>query len=390
MHGLNTKLLIDYYAGGFLHALLKPPTVLLGRLLRRDHNLARCSSVTFLKMMGGGSLVMAYPALLAIRQKANIREMKLVTTPEVLPFARILGVFDEIIVIRDSALSTILLDSFNVFRKLFRCEAIVDLEIHSRLTTVFCLLTCARNRVGFYTGVSFWRKNLSTHLLFFNMANPVYWFYDQVANLFEANLPPLQDCMQSFQTNMALDEPVMKSGSLVLFLAPCCSALGKERMLLPKDWIGILQRRLAAVQVDIRVEIHVLGGPADRDALNQLGGMIARQIANATVVNHAGLTSLRDAVKLVARADELLCIDSSMLHFARLLGVPTTSFWGPTDPVTRLRPFPGSRDVVYYQKLSCSPCVHMADHPPCNGDNVCMRFALEPDREGCHHPVWPA
>jgi len=54
---ISTKLLADYYIGGTLQAVLKPVTVLLGKILRRNHDLSRCSSVTFIKMLGGGSLV---------------------------------------------------------------------------------------------------------------------------------------------------------------------------------------------------------------------------------------------------------------------------------------------------------------------------------------------
>ena len=114
---IRTKLLTDYYIGGTLQALLKPPTVLLGKILRRDHTLSRCSSVTFIKLMGGGSLVIAYPALLALKKTPQIKQLRLITTSAVKPFAEILGVFDEIIVIRDNSAVTLLTDSIGALRK---------------------------------------------------------------------------------------------------------------------------------------------------------------------------------------------------------------------------------------------------------------------------------
>ena len=83
---LRAKLLADLYLGGVLQALLKPPTVLLGKILRREHNLGNCSSLTFIKMMGGGSLVIAcltdipntspelLSALAALRQQHGSRQ----------------------------------------------------------------------------------------------------------------------------------------------------------------------------------------------------------------------------------------------------------------------------------------------------------------------------
>ena len=95
---LGAKLVIDYYAGGLLHAILKPPTVLLGKVLRRNHDLTNCSSVTIIKMLGGGSLVVAYPALLAIKNVPGVVKLRLLTTPAVRQFGETLGVFDEILV----------------------------------------------------------------------------------------------------------------------------------------------------------------------------------------------------------------------------------------------------------------------------------------------------
>src|SRR5262249_33076134 len=141
---LRTKLWIDYYIGGCAHAILKPPTILLGKLLKRDHTLTPCKSLTLIKMLGGGSLVIAYPALLALKESKGIEKLRLLTTPAVVPFAKLLGVFDEIIVIEDRAIGPLLWHSLSALSKLFLSDSILDLEIHSRLTTVLALMTCAR------------------------------------------------------------------------------------------------------------------------------------------------------------------------------------------------------------------------------------------------------
>src|SRR6185312_1781345 len=219
---LEAKLMIDYHVGGLLHIVLKPPTVLLGKLLRRNHNLDSCSTLTFLKVLGGGSLAIAFPALLALKQQG--RRLRLVTTPAVKPFAEVLGVFDEILIIRDSSFIRLILDAFTTIRKrLFRCDAIIDLEVHSRLTTVFSLITCARNRIGFFTNVSFWRHNISTHLLFFNLSNPVYVFYDQIAELFGATVDDFPTCIRHFRASLGPGIASSEPGVKRVAIAPCCS-----------------------------------------------------------------------------------------------------------------------------------------------------------------------
>ena len=386
---LRQKLVLDYYLGTLLHVLLKPLVVLLGKVLRRDHDLSKCTSVTVIKMLGGGSLVIAYPALLAIKKVPHIRTLRLLTTPAVRPFAEALGIFDEVIVIRDDSPVTSLVDALGAIVKLFRCDAIVDLEIHSRFTTVFSLFTCAVNRIGFYTRTSYWRRSLSSHLLFCNAFSGIYYFYDQIAELMGGKVPDFDECHSKFRS--AIGEPLAgrRDGErLSIALAPCCSDLAAERMLTHEEWIEVLRRRLKGEGGGREVEITLLGGPADRTSLDQLAELIGRELACVKTVNLAGKTRLIESIRQIARSDELLCIDSALLHFGRLLGIPTVSFWGPTDPESLLRPWPNLREEVHYTKLPCSPCVHIADEPPCLGNNVCMRLSVHPDSPARRNPPW--
>jgi ADP-heptose:LPS heptosyltransferase len=385
---LSHKLFIDYYVGSFLHAVLKPPTILAGKILRRNHDLKGCRSITIIKMLGGGSLVIAYPALLAMKRAPGVEKLRILTTPAISPFAQSLGIFDEIIVLRDDSLPALLGDSCAALRKLFRCDAIVDLEIHSRLTTVFSLLTCARNRIGFYTGNSFWRRQISTHLLFCNISNGIYHSYDQIASLFGAAIPDDETCRAEFRAAVRAPLPGSGERPLAIAIAPCCSDLSKERMLRQEEWIRILRRDLPAGIPAGGMSFDLLGGPGDRDNLEQLAGLVRTAFSGQPVVNHAGTTALEESVRQLSRADRLFSIDSALLHYARLLGVPTVSFWGPTDPRSLLRPRSPDGDRIYYRKLTCSPCVHLAQEPPCGGNNLCMRLAADPDRAGDSNPAW--
>jgi|CZKN01.1.fsa_nt_gi ADP-heptose:LPS heptosyltransferase len=374
---LRSKLFLDYYFGGFLHAVLRIPTILLGKLLRRDHDLSKCREIAILKLMGGGSLVIAYPALLALRRLPGLQKLTLITTPAIAPFGALLGIFDEIVIIRDDrGLLTLATDSVRTFRKFFRHDALIDLEIHSRLTTVFALLTAARNRIGFFTNISFWRRYLNTHLLFCNITNGIYDFYDQLAALFGASPVEAGVCEREFRS--LLGECGLEGDLLRLAIAPACSGLSLERMLRREEWVEIVARRIAQCG-PAKVELHLLGAPADRAELEQITILLeARFRGRAVVRNHAGKTSLRESVRIIAAMDEVLCIDSALLHFSRLLGRRTVSFWGPTDPRTLLRPNSSGLDDIHYVKIPCSPCVHMSHQPPCKGQNICMRLAVDP------------
>ena len=386
---LDTKrqLVLDYYLGGLLHILAKPFVIALGVLLGRDHDLSRCSTITLLKLKGAGSLAIAYPALLALRQRPSTR-LRLVTTPAVHGFAQAMGVFDEIILIDDSSIAGIAAGSVRAILRLFRTDALIDLEVHSRLTTVFSLLTCARNRLGFYTQISFWRKGLSTHLLFCNLSTGVYHFYDQIAALFGCPVAPFETCVSEFRRRvsaLSAGEPLSaRRGGRWIGLSPCCSGLGRERMLKPLEWANILDRSEPA---GCEITLHALGGKSDRSYIDEVFAALRNRRPDIACQNHAGSLTAAESLGLMSRLNEIYCIDSAIIHFARLLGVNTTSFWGPTNPATRLRPSSQSTDRVFYSALPCSPCVHLGYESPCHGQNVCMRKAADATARVAN-PVW--
>jgi ADP-heptose:LPS heptosyltransferase len=85
---------------------------------------------------------------------------------------------------------------------------------------------------------------------------------------------------------------------------------------------------------------------------------------------------LTEVVGILRSVDQLVTIDSGVNHIARLLALEITSFWGPTDPETRLLQMPGLKERVVYNKIFCAPCVHHIDFAPCLGNNICMKQHL--------------
>lgn len=55
--------------------------------------------------------------------------------------------------------------------------------------------------------------------------------------------------------------------------------------------------------------------------------------------------------------------DSGPLHIAAAMGIPTLSFYGPTDP--REWAPPGPEDTVLYKQVECSPCYDQGRFPEC-------------------------
>src|SRR5947209_4922018 len=92
---LRTQRTVDNYVGRIGIAMLRPAAMVLGRVLRRDHRLTVGKEVVWVKLLGGGSLIIAMPMLLGFRRAHPAVKMVLITTAAVRPFAELMGVFDE-------------------------------------------------------------------------------------------------------------------------------------------------------------------------------------------------------------------------------------------------------------------------------------------------------
>jgi ADP-heptose:LPS heptosyltransferase len=371
---LRTQRTVDNYVGRLGIAVLRPTAMLLGLVLRRDHTLTVGKEVVWVKMLGGGSLLLAMPMLLGFRRANPGVKMVLVTTASVKPFAELMDVFDEYRVIDVSGPLRVLRSGLQALVRTRRTDCIVDLEVHSRLTTVFTTLTLARNRISFWLEDIFWRRGLASHLVFFNRSSASFHFYDRIGAMFGSPIASREECRAALlrtcagsASGTANAAPEADPSHVAVGFA--CSDLGQERMLTPSQWAKVFRDN---VRPEHRT-VSFLGGPADRARGQEIIEQIRVHHAGLELHNYCGELSLRDSVKRIFEAREFWGIDSSLLHIARIAGADCLSYWGPTDPATRLRNTWDIEERVHYRKIACSPCVHTSEEPPCRGENRCIQ-----------------
>ena len=366
---LETKKTLDYYAGGLGMALVRPWVWLLGLFLHRDHAPEVRDSLCFVKMLGGGSLVIAYPALLGLRLRHPDATLSLITLRGVRPFAESLGVFDRIDEIDDSSAARLVASALRCLWRNLRVDTVVDLEVYSRLTTLLSTLTGARNRVGFYLESVFWRRRLHTHLLFFNRFSGSFHWYDAVARLLGVEPASVEQCRRRLRERFRPGS-AQAGAPRRIAIGHGCSDFARERMLDEDQWSVVLERRLPASQP---AEVIFLGARDDRPLADRVVERAAGRVPWVCFRNRCGELPLDGSLEVLASCHEFWGVDSALLHYARLLSLRCVSFWGPTDPATRLRHMADLEEEVHYGKVPCSPCVHVAEEPPCRGDNVCVR-----------------
>jgi ADP-heptose:LPS heptosyltransferase len=364
----ETKRRIDYWLGGFLLALLYGPVRGLGLLLRRDHSTSLRHGCAVIKMVGAGSLFLAMPSMNEIRRRFPSGSFYLVGTPAVINVARDLGWFDEYWTIDDSSLFKLVRTSLSVLWRMgWRTDHLIDLEIHSRLTTVFTALSMVRNRIGFVDEIALWRHGFYTHKTFFNVHSPVYLFYDLLAGWFGIDAVAVTGFNAAFRAQIMTAAPAERARPPGLYVAVGhgCSDLGAERKLRPHEWA-----RLLGSDDLIARDIVFLGGAGDAVEAEAIIALIGRGR------NLCGRLTITESAQVIGHASAYFGIDSMLLHLARSLGVTTVSAFGPTDPATRLRPL-GLPERVEYTRLPCSPCIHVNETPPCHGARTCMTLAFQ-------------
>lgn len=371
---LQSEKALDRIVGMPLLILLKPIAMAAGRLARRDHALEPRGRVMVIKMLGGGSLVIALPALLGLRRAFPSLRLSLVTTVEVANFGRTLGVFDEIIAIDRRSMVSLVWSSLRALARSRSVDTVLDFEVYSKLTSVFSLLTAARNRLGFYLESVLWRRPIQTHLVYFNRSAPVHLFYERMTGLLGAPPASYEECRHHVLRGLGAAEAERRRG---IAIGVGCSNLARERMLDAEQWLEVISRRLLEDPALSAETVSFLGGPEDAPLAETIAGRLREAGRFAEVRNLCGTLPLEGSLLLLAGMSEFWGIDSALIHYARLLGPRCVSFWGPTSPASLLKPAP-IREDVQYAAIPCSPCVHVAESPPCEGRNLCMTSLLRP------------
>jgi ADP-heptose:LPS heptosyltransferase len=362
----NRKL--DKYIGYCLIVLLLPVTRLLGILLRRNHRLQQApQNILFIKLLGLGSLVVASGPIQAMRQKYPGARFILLTDSNIADGIAPFEVFDDIWRVETSSLSNTISTSLKFIGYAWRLKElwVADLEVYSKLTTVYALLTMARNRFGFYLQPVFFRKYLNTHNIPFKQTACLEDNYYHMAQVITG-----ADVLPTAQEPVTREEEWQRP---YIILNNTCSSLATVRKLPDTTFAAICNWILTHTSY----RVAFLGTANDKPGIDQF---VAEHLPvykqKGRLFNIAGALDFEAYYRFIA--DKGVCmvtIDSGPLHIARKLGLPTVSIWGPTDPMSYLKIPAGheKRHLYIYNKVSCSPCVHHYEKLPCGGNNTCMK-----------------
>lgn len=370
---LRLKLAIDHYVGGPLAWVLNLSARLVALFWGRDHTLRRVPrTVLFMKFTSLGSIARAASLLRAARRRWPESRLAFACFPGCAELVRLYAAVDEVVVVRDSGLPALALDTLRLTLWSWRnrVDLVIDLEVHSKYSSVVSGLTLARDRAGFAGVTSRFRRGLYTHLVFWNPRRRVDLAYRQLGRALRLAavpgwLAPEIPGSAEREAQSLLQSLGVSDADLILGVNPNASPLSIERRWPVEKYAHVIQ----ALPPAPRIHVLLLGSLAERSHVARLAATVSS--CELPVHDLAGRVSFAGFLALLRRLTVLLTNDSGPLHLAAALEVRTVSVWGPTHPgVYAPR---GPRHRSFYRPIYCSPCVHFADVPPCGGHNECLR-----------------
>lgn len=337
----------------------------IGLLFKRNHSIAKQpENILIIKMLGLGSVLMAMDSLNGVKKNYPNAKIILMCGKGVAAGIEPLNFFDEIWVHNDRNFFQLVLSGIKLLIKSWRLKKlwVVDLEVYSILTTLFSAWTTAINRFGFQLNKVHFRNYLNTHNIYFNQFVPVQ---DNYANLVQA-----MGVDTPIPYQIAIETPTQRLNKQAIAINNTCSDLGGKLRKLELNQLVVMIEYLTNTY---HYKVLLTGAPSDAAENDWVIEKLSDAAKNLTQ-NIAGKYTFKAYYELLKfECIAMVTIDSAPLHIANKLGLPTFSIWGPINPMQRIKNSHQTKQHVLYLNKSCSPCIHMSDVVPCNGNNTCMK-----------------
>jgi ADP-heptose:LPS heptosyltransferase len=91
----------------------------------------------------------------------------------------------------------------------------------------------------------------------------------------------------------------------------------------------------------------------------------------------AGQLKIKQELSLIQQLDVMLCVDSSNMHLANMMGIPLLSIWGGTHPDVGFGPYGKGEESILQinrEELPCRPCSVYGKEKCFRGDFACLNF----------------
>ena len=305
----------------------------------------KVDEIVVIKFLGYGSLILAAPALYAIKRYYSDSRLVLCTTQSLQQHAGILKLFDDITVLKPSCPLYSILTLLKLRNRISRSKTlIINLEIFSK-TAIFiaaflrgCFCATLADREYHNIDLTIRPETAA--------ASTTAEMYDKMT----AALGGKVDA--GAYTEYLKDHYKTAEPQKQIIIAPFCSNLSLRRLWSCNKWSLLISQ----IRSDFpEYSIALIGAASDRSSAQKI---IEDSGVNSGIHNYCGEISFGQTAELMRQSRCFCGIDSAPLHMARLSALPAVSLWGATDPFLLTREIPGYPEVMIFARQQCTPCVH--------------------------------
>jgi ADP-heptose:LPS heptosyltransferase len=370
--------LIGIPAAFFFNALAR----ILGQVLRRDHSITtqNVKNIVVAKLIGMGSILQATPLLKALKKQYPQAKLTFLTLQSTRQLLERLTCVDEIIVLDDRNVFVMAVTTLRAIAMVIALGAdlYIDLEVYSAFASLLALCGVTRNRIGFYRKSDAFKKGIYTHLVYFNTRMQVRRLYLQLGRV--AGVPAGQDTAIG---PVRVDDADRESVRRILSESPGWHPEEPYVVVNPNASDLLLERRWPAAHSIEAIErlstsgqqVVLMGAKNEVPYVRSLFEALNPNV-RSRLVNTTGRLTLGELLALLEGAACVLTNDTGPMHMSIALQRPTVCLFGPANPEHYGQNLPHVE--IFYGRVFCSPCLHEADEPPCNGNNICMQ-RIEPE-----------
>ncbi len=312
------------------------------------------------KFFGIGSIIEASTLLAEIRRRYPNGRLIFLTFQGNEALMRRLDLCTEVRVIRTGSPLTFVGDTLGhiLWMRAQDVDALIDLELFSKFSTLISVLGGARMRIGYHLN-HFWRSSLLTHPVYFNYYRHITEVFAQAGRRIDVTVPdrPLSP-LPVLPKALAKVETTLEQwgiGGATRFVGVNVNAgeLSLERRW-PMGAFVVLIDRLLAAHPEVRIVLT--GAPAEKAYVMRAYERLSEASRARTFVA-AGVWNLDEFIAALGLMDCFVTNDTGPLHLAAAQGTPLVSLWGPSRPESWAPR--GERHEMLYDEYPCSPCIHM-------------------------------
>ena len=321
--------------------------------------------IAILRALQIGDLLLAVPALRAIRDRFPRAEITLIGLPWAEDFARRFARYVDRFVafpgypgIAEAPYAPDRAARFFADQRAYGYDLAIQMHGNGAASNGFCVALAARLTAGYYADQQ--PEGLAIAASYPDSSHEIARNLD-LARMLGAT------CLTS-----ALEFPLQlkDTAEAARLLRPIAG--------LPQPWIGLHAgarapsrrwpaERFAAVAVELArregATIILTGGPDEVETARAVAGVMGCELLNLS-----GRTSLGGLAAVIRRLDLYITNDTGPSHLAEAVGTPSITLFGPADP-HRWAPLDAERHPILHAEVACSPC----GFTECPIDHACLR-----------------